>query len=131
MKNLGYEKTEDGVTAWRNNGGIIERKALYAGQKKWETVAVPPDFDLRKFCSESGAKYLPKMANHPNRNRVIGSIELDTPDKRRADITLIKGRLICDGNDITQGTKIRLNRKEAIEQVRAMYEGEYWGLKLK
>ena len=57
IKNLGYEIGEDGKTQWRNNGGSIERRALYAGQKKWETVAVPSDFSLEKFCAESGSKF--------------------------------------------------------------------------
>ena len=57
MKNLGYEIGCDGITQWRNNGGIIERRALYANQKDYESVAVPSNFNLQEFCKEGGYKF--------------------------------------------------------------------------
>jgi hypothetical protein len=61
MKPLGIQINKDGKCEWRNNGGIIERRFLYANNK-WETVAEPcphtPE-ELKSFCEEGGFDYLP------------------------------------------------------------------------
>jgi len=60
MKHLGIEISEDGRTVWRNNGGIIERKAMYAQNPAWETVAEPCPHtpqELRVFCANGGFGY--------------------------------------------------------------------------
>ena len=64
MKKLGTEIGEDGATEWRNNGGCIERWALYSGKERWEDVAETPETphtakELKKFCEDGGFKYLP------------------------------------------------------------------------
>lgn len=69
MKKLGYQICEDGKTEWRNNGGIIERRALYAGNTNWETVAVNSDFNLKKFCKAGGYKFL---KSSPGPCRIVG-----------------------------------------------------------
>lgn len=62
MKYLGCEQSDDGLTIWRNNGGCIERKALYDGRNVWEYVSSPcpstPE-ELRGFCIAGGFGYLP------------------------------------------------------------------------
>ena len=59
MQTLGKQISDDGETLWQNNGGITERKALYANAQ-WETVADPspqtPD-ELKKYCEQGGYKY--------------------------------------------------------------------------
>lgn len=55
MKQLGYEINEDGIIQYRNNGGIIERKFLYAYTPVWETVGgLERPFDLKKHCQKYG-----------------------------------------------------------------------------
>lgn len=59
MKNMGYQISEDGVTQWRNNGGVIERRALYASGQ-WEMVAAPCPAsadELRAECERGGYGY--------------------------------------------------------------------------
>jgi len=64
-KLLGVEIGEDGPTAWRKNGDAIERRCLYNGSAKWESVAVLPCTpktaeELRKFCNDGGFTYAEK-----------------------------------------------------------------------
>ena len=65
MTTLGFEISEDGTTEWRNNGGIIERKALYASHK-WETVAETSTTphtakELRANCEKGGFGYIARL----------------------------------------------------------------------
>ena len=60
MENLGIEISEDGKTMWRNNGGIIERKAMYAQDPQWENVSRPcptTPHELEEFCIAGGFGY--------------------------------------------------------------------------
>ena len=65
MKRLGYQASEDGLTEWRSNGGVIERRHLYAADSEgWEEVAFPcPDSPeaLARFCAGGGFDYLPPV----------------------------------------------------------------------
>ncbi|MFA5409569.1 MAG: hypothetical protein WC343_12430 [Bacilli bacterium] len=59
---MGYQISEDGKCEWRNNGGVIERRFLYATNPKWETVANTPETprtadELREMCKKGGFKY--------------------------------------------------------------------------
>lgn len=61
-KLLGIEYNEDGGCAWRNNGGIVERRFLYGYGGGWEVVADTPDCprtaeQLRKWCEAGGFGY--------------------------------------------------------------------------
>ena len=60
MKRLGKKISKDGVTLWRNNGGIIERRAIYANQKGYEIVggnAPRTPVELKDLCKKGGYKY--------------------------------------------------------------------------
>lgn len=62
MKKMGFEIREDGRTEWQNNGGIIERRALYAANPEWETVADTTETprnaaELEAFCAAGGFGY--------------------------------------------------------------------------
>ena len=68
--------------------------------------------------------------------RKIASILLDDQQnpERRCAIYLEDGRLVCDGDDITphsgkypEGLK---GQRQARKDVVAMYDGNFWGLKL-
>lgn len=57
---LGYEVSEDGLTEWVNNGGIIERRALY-NNCEWEMVGGNPPktkAELEKFCNNGNLGYI-------------------------------------------------------------------------
>jgi hypothetical protein len=67
MKYLGCEQSEDGITIWRENGGCIERKALYDGRNVWEYVSEPcphSPMELKAFCDIGGFGYLPPVKAH-------------------------------------------------------------------
>ena len=71
MKYLGYEISEDGATQWRNNGGIIERRALYASGR-WKTVAETTctphtRAELQAYCGKNDCRYARNL-RHPNRS---------------------------------------------------------------
>jgi len=60
---LGYQISEDGRTLWRNNGGAIERRHLYAGTG-WEVVADTPqtprtEAELKNYCILGGYGFQP------------------------------------------------------------------------
>ena len=50
----------------------------------------------------------------------IGTIKLDNAQESIGEITLVKGRLLVDGHDITDCPQ-RIGRTEAVRQVVAMY----------
>lgn len=61
MRYLGVEISEDGETYWRNNGGCIERKAMYTNKPHWENVSgseTPrtPE-ELEDFCKKGDFGY--------------------------------------------------------------------------
>ena len=61
-KLLGIEYNEDGGCAWRNNGGIVERRFLNGGGSGWWPVAATsgrprtPE-QLREWCNARGFGY--------------------------------------------------------------------------
>lgn len=60
MKKMGYEISEDGRCEWRNNGGIIERRFLYAADPQWEAVQSPcprTAKELKAFCEAGNFGY--------------------------------------------------------------------------
>ena len=63
IKMMGLEIGEDGYTEWRNNGGVIERRFLYARDSaRWESVALTPDCprtakELKACCKAGGFGY--------------------------------------------------------------------------
>jgi len=64
MKNLGVQLSDDGKTEWRNNGGCIERKALYAQTPQWEnvtssTTTPTTPAELKAFCKAGNFGYEP------------------------------------------------------------------------
>ena len=48
----------------------------------------------------------------------------------RADIYLSRGRLICDGKDITAKSGVYKNEDAAIKDIISMYSSPIWGLKM-
>lgn len=77
MKFMGTQINEDGKTEWRNNGGCIERRALYHGNE-WEDVAGPEtprtSDELREQCVKGGFGYLPPATR--KRNKKLAPVKL-------------------------------------------------------
>jgi hypothetical protein len=65
IKLMGIEITDDGATAWRNNGGCVERRFLYNESRTWQSVADTTDCPrdasgLEAFCDAENATYAPR-----------------------------------------------------------------------
>ena len=65
IKLIGIEISEDGKTAWRKNGGSIERRCLYNESTRWESVALTEDCprtaaELEACCDAGGFEYRPR-----------------------------------------------------------------------
>ena len=78
MTYLGTQISFDGIATWRNNGGVVERQAIYSGQY-WEEVSSPcptTPAELEEFCREGGFEYLPPTATKtiPQKMSGTGSI---------------------------------------------------------
>ena len=60
MEKLGYEMTNDTIYEWRNNGGVIERKAHY--QEKYETMfykhSPKTSGELKKYCTMVESEFI-------------------------------------------------------------------------
>ena len=63
MKYLGIEISEDGATAWRSNGGVVECRSLYTENPRWYSVggnAPKTASELEAFCAEENCTYAEK-----------------------------------------------------------------------